>query len=107
MVESNDNPELVNFNRVRDHERARKVPPVERPTTDFTVIAGTLSGDLRIPDNAAADGQSAGTLQVPADAAANRPQDPEAAARHLRFGITAVLVVVFITLWILQQRKRP
>ena len=106
MVEANDNPELISFTRVREHERARKQTPPEPSGINLDAVAATLSGEVHVHGgNESLPGTTTGTLQVSSEDQATSTYDPEASARHLRFGITALLVVLLVALWIYQRRR--
>lgn len=107
MVEINDSPELIHFNRLTEHERATQVKPVPKSATDLSVFADAMRGEASISPivESPAQKSSVGTLQTQTSSVPPS-ESPYMASRHFRFAITGGLVLLLFIVWIIQNRKR-
>ena len=104
MIEANEDITLVTERQMRDVEEGqsqakaiaegREVHPA---ILEAEATSATPAIDLDSPPLEA----TAQTIQQPSQP----PQDPDAALRHLRLSIVAVVVLVLFFVWIRQKRK--
>ena len=103
MIEANEDITLVTERQMRDVEEGQSQAKAiaegrEVHPALLEAASATPAIDLDSPTLEA----TAQTIQQPSS---QPPSDPEAAIRHLRLSIVAVVVLVLFFVWIRQKRK--
>ncbi len=102
MIEANEDISLVTEQQIRDVEQgqAQARAIAEGREVHPAILAAQAEADnAPPPDMAALPATSAHTIQRPA----TPPPDPDAAVRHIRLSIAAVVVLVLFLLWLHQR----
>ncbi len=102
MIEANEDITLVTEQQIRDVEQgqAQARAIAEGREVHPAILAAQAEADnAPLPDMAALPATSAHTIQRPA----TPPPDPDAAVRHIRLSIAAVVVLVLFLLWLHQR----
>ena len=101
MIEANEDITLVTEQQIRDVEQgqAQARAIAEGREVHPAILAAQAEADnAPPPDTAALPAASTHTIQRPAP-----PPDPDAAVRHIRLSIAAVVVLVLFLLWLHQR----
>ena len=103
MIEANEDISLVTERQVRDVEQATEQAKAIAEGREIHPALLAQSQESSAPAIPQSDQPLAQTIQ---QSAPEKPADPDAAFRHVRLGIVAVIVLVLFLLWFRQRKGR-
>ena len=101
MIEANEDISLVTERQMRDVEQAQAQAKAIAEGREEHPAQANLAVESAPSDVPQPEVRTSTLVQPPA----TPPPDPDAAMRHLRLSIVAVIVLVLFLVWLRQKRK--